>query len=123
MHLPMYVSAGDMGYRLAGMAVDGPMKVGMALILVGLVATCYGLLIAALVWTRQRSTRGWAKQQVAFMILLWIILAVALALPMPLEHLFDLGHRRIAGPGAALRSLDSRDLVPGTCFEYLCAAF
>lgn len=44
MHLPMYLSARDMGYRLVGMAVDGPMKVGMVLILVGLAATCYGLL-------------------------------------------------------------------------------
>ena len=44
LHLPMYLGARDMGYRMAGMAVDGPMKAGMALILVGLVATSYGLL-------------------------------------------------------------------------------
>jgi putative MFS transporter len=44
LHLPMYLGASDMGYRLAGMAIDGPMKAGMALILVGLGATSYGLL-------------------------------------------------------------------------------
>jgi len=43
LHLPMYLGARDMRYKLAGMAVDGPMKAGMALILVGLVATFYGL--------------------------------------------------------------------------------
>ncbi|MEX2289056.1 MAG: MFS transporter [Mycobacteriales bacterium] len=44
LHLPMYLGAADMGYRLAGMPLDGPMKAGMALILVGLAATLYGLL-------------------------------------------------------------------------------
>ena len=46
LHLPMYVGARDMGYRLDGMAVDMPMKLGMALVLGGLVATLYGLLPA-----------------------------------------------------------------------------
>ena len=44
LHLPMYTGARDMGYRLVGMPVDGPMKAGMALVLVGLAATFYGLL-------------------------------------------------------------------------------
>jgi putative MFS transporter len=44
MHLPMYLRARDMGYKLAGMAVDGPMMAGMALVVLGLVATLYGLL-------------------------------------------------------------------------------
>ncbi len=44
LHLPMYLGARDMGYKLTGMAVDAPMKVGMALILGGLAATLYGLL-------------------------------------------------------------------------------
>lgn len=43
LHLPMYVGARDMGYQLAGMAVDVPMKLGMGLILGGLAATLYGL--------------------------------------------------------------------------------
>jgi MFS transporter, putative metabolite:H+ symporter len=43
LHLPMYLGAEDMGYQLSGMAVDAPMKVGMVLILAGLVATTYGL--------------------------------------------------------------------------------
>src|SRR3954454_17640662 len=43
LHLPMYTGARDMGYKLVGMPVDGPMKLGMALVLVGLAATFYGL--------------------------------------------------------------------------------
>ena len=43
LHLPMYLGARDMGYRLEGMAVDAPMAVGMVLILVGLAATARGL--------------------------------------------------------------------------------
>lgn len=43
LHLPMYIGARDMGYRLAGMPVDAPMAAGMALILVGLAATLHGL--------------------------------------------------------------------------------
>jgi putative MFS transporter len=42
LHLPMYVGARGMGYRLAGMPVDALMMVGMALIMVGLVASLYG---------------------------------------------------------------------------------
>jgi len=44
LHLPMYLGARDMGYRMAGRPVDGPMKAGIALILVGLATTAYGLL-------------------------------------------------------------------------------
>lgn len=44
LHLPMYVGAADMGYRLSGMAIDRPMIAGMALIVVGLVATAVGLI-------------------------------------------------------------------------------
>lgn len=43
LHLPMYVGAADMGYRLSGMAMDPPMIAGMALIVVGLAATTFGL--------------------------------------------------------------------------------
>ncbi len=43
LHLPMYLGARDMGYRVAGMPTDGPMMAGMALILVGLAATLHGL--------------------------------------------------------------------------------
>jgi putative MFS transporter len=43
LHLPMYVNAANMHYHLAGMPMDTPMQVGMALIVVGLVATAYGL--------------------------------------------------------------------------------
>lgn len=44
LHLPMYLGARDMGYHLAGMAVDAPMKVGMTLILVGVAACVHGLM-------------------------------------------------------------------------------
>ena len=43
LHLPMYVGAREMGYRLVGMPVDAAMAAGMALIVVGLGATLYGL--------------------------------------------------------------------------------
>ena len=44
LHLPMYLQAGDMGYRLAGMPLDGSMVVGMVLIVAGLAATIWGLI-------------------------------------------------------------------------------
>lgn len=43
LHLPMYVESGDMHYRMRGMSVDAPMLTGMALIVLGLAATAYGL--------------------------------------------------------------------------------
>jgi putative MFS transporter len=44
LHLPMFFSSADMHYRLAGMPMDLSMKVGMGLIIAGLVASLYGLL-------------------------------------------------------------------------------
>ena len=43
-HLPMYIMGRDMHYRLAGMPMETPMKIGMAAILVGLVVSLYGLI-------------------------------------------------------------------------------
>jgi putative MFS transporter len=43
MHLPMFLGAGDMDYRLHGMPVDTTMKAGMALIVTGLALTAYGI--------------------------------------------------------------------------------
>ncbi len=43
MQLPMYFMAEDMGYRLRGMSFDATMISGMALILVGIGLTVYGL--------------------------------------------------------------------------------
>lgn len=43
LHLPMYLGASDMGYRLAGEPMDAGMIGGMFLIIVGLAATTYGL--------------------------------------------------------------------------------
>src|ERR1700687_4054849 len=44
LHLPMYVQARDMGYRLAGMPFDVGMIAGMVLIVAGLAATIWGLI-------------------------------------------------------------------------------
>ena len=44
LHLPMYVMGKASGYRLAGMPMDTSMRVGMAAIVLGLVASLYGLL-------------------------------------------------------------------------------
>ena len=44
LHLPMYLQASDMGYRLAGMPLDAPMLLGMVLIVGGLAATVWGLI-------------------------------------------------------------------------------
>src|ERR687886_110171 len=38
LHLPMFIGASDMDYRLVGMGFDAPMIAGMALILAGLAA-------------------------------------------------------------------------------------
>lgn len=43
LHLPMFLRSKEMGYKLAGMEADGTMLLGMALILVGIAATVYGL--------------------------------------------------------------------------------
>src|SRR3569833_433748 len=43
-HLPMFVMARSMGYRLAGMPMDGGMTFGMALIVAGVGVAAYGLL-------------------------------------------------------------------------------
>lgn len=44
LHLPMYLKAHEVGYRLVGMSMDMPMMVGMVLIVAGLLLTLYGLL-------------------------------------------------------------------------------
>ncbi len=43
LHFPMFFKAGEMHYRLSGMAIGTDMKIGMALILLGIAATAYGL--------------------------------------------------------------------------------
>lgn len=44
LHLPMFLMARDMGYRLAGMPMDAGMLAGMGLIVIGIVVAGYGLL-------------------------------------------------------------------------------
>ena len=42
-HIPMYLMGKDIGYRLAGMPMDTPMLIGMGAIVVGFIASLYGL--------------------------------------------------------------------------------
>jgi len=44
LHLPMYLMGKGSGYRLAGMPMNASMRVGMGAIILGLVASLYGLL-------------------------------------------------------------------------------
>ena len=44
LHLPMYWMGRDMGFRMAGMAMDAGMIAGMAMIVAGIAATGWGLL-------------------------------------------------------------------------------
>lgn len=44
LHLPMYLKASDVGYRLVGTPMDLPMQIGMFLIVAGMILTIYGLL-------------------------------------------------------------------------------
>jgi thioredoxin reductase/MFS family permease len=43
LHLPTYIGAADMGYELTGMPMDPSMKAGMALIVVGIALSAYGV--------------------------------------------------------------------------------
>lgn len=43
-HIPMFICAADMGYRMVGMPMDATMLVGMALIPLGLLSAWYGLM-------------------------------------------------------------------------------
>jgi putative MFS transporter len=43
-HIPMFVCASHMGYRMVGMEMDAPMLAGMALIPLGLLLAAYGLM-------------------------------------------------------------------------------
>lgn len=47
LHLPMYISARNMGFYMVGMPVDTPMLGGMLLIAVGLISSFYGLFPAS----------------------------------------------------------------------------
>ncbi len=56
-HLPMYIMGREVHYRLAGMPMETPMKIGMAAILVGLVVSLYGLIPRNASATAERVTR------------------------------------------------------------------
>ena len=57
LHLPMYLGAADMHYRLADMSMDMPMAIGMVLIVVGLGATVFGLYDPSSAQRRDRAAR------------------------------------------------------------------
>lgn len=59
LHLPIYVNAGDMGYRLVGTPMDSAMVAGMVLIVAGIGATLYGL-----VPVRSAASPPWASVQI-----------------------------------------------------------
>ena len=46
LHLPMFIASRSMGYRMAGMAMDSGMLIGMALVVCGIAVAAYGLLPA-----------------------------------------------------------------------------
>lgn len=43
-HIPMFIHASHMGYRMVGMPMDNTMLIGMAMIPCGLLLACYGLM-------------------------------------------------------------------------------
>lgn len=53
LHLPMYIDSADMHYNMRGMSMDAPMLTGMALIVVGLALTAYGLIPRGLAASRR----------------------------------------------------------------------
>ena len=57
LHLPMYIDARAMGYRMVGMPADPEMIIGMILIGIGLVSSFYGLLPPRVAAIRQHSAR------------------------------------------------------------------
>jgi putative MFS transporter len=73
-HIPMFVCASHMGYRMAGMEMDAAMLAGMALIPLGLVLAAYGLM------PRIGSLRGGAGGQAA------LLFEVADGVPLNRRH-------------------------------------
>jgi putative MFS transporter len=82
LHLPMYLAAAPAHFRMAGMAMDVPMKCGMALIGIGLAMSLYGLYPQGASMTAERVSSirvralddarlGWQH--------IWLLLVMALA--------------------------------------------
>lgn len=63
LHLPDYVSSRGMHYNMAGMAMGGPMSIGMALIVIGIAIAAWGLLPNRA--TRQLVVHGTSRNPVA----------------------------------------------------------
>ncbi len=84
LHLPMFISARSMGYRLVGMKMDPSMIIGMVLIGAGILATAYGLLGAGSSATRSTSTLSVRPLDDARLgrahVLLLIVLSVAITI-------------------------------------------
>lgn len=59
LHLPMFVHAAPMGYRMAGMPMDSLMATGMILIVFGTLVAGYGLMPpGSLAWNGKERTKG-----------------------------------------------------------------
>lgn len=94
MHLPMYIGARSMGYRMAGMRPDGLMIAGMVLIGFGLAASLYGLMPRRAGQVRQRAVQvsvrpldgtPLRKSHVAMLVVLAIALTIDIMKPITLS--------------------------------------
>ncbi len=61
------------------------------------------VLLLYLLWRKAR--KGYGRDQVSLLLLLWMIPAVGLALPLPLERLFDTAGNRYLYPAVAFASM------------------
>ncbi len=65
----------------------------------------YGMLLALLFLMLRKAHKGYGRDQVGLLLMSWMLLAVAMALPMSLDHLFDLSGNRYLYPAAAVASM------------------
>jgi putative MFS transporter len=84
LHLPMYFSAADMHYHMAGMKADPPMVIGMVMIVAGLLLTAAGLLPRGLATDRAARLRVRALDD-APMSRTHVVLLVVLALAVTID--------------------------------------
>ena len=89
LHLPMYIRSAAMNFHVAGMPIDTPMLLGMALIIGGTGAAWYGLLptmrsqpspgfltaaIASLPKAEEEGTLSWVHWQLLLILTLAVII-------------------------------------------------
>lgn len=54
LHVPMFIDSAEMNYKMAGMPMDSMMMLGMTLIIGGIFAAAYGLLLSSSALKRWR---------------------------------------------------------------------